>query len=101
MCSNAKAKRQLIKTFKELNDGFTRRVTGSRVAAKKLLNVALRMCKEHAGSLLRITRTVQGIQICDKKDFCEGCHMASTEPYFYDTAYSPVNRNYAIPIDEY
>ena len=27
--------------------------------------------------------------------------MASTEPYFYDVAYSPVKRNYAIPIDEY
>ena len=59
------------------------------------------MRKEHAGSLLRIARTVQGIQICDKKDFGEGCHMASTEPYFYDAAYSPVKRNYAIPIDEY
>ena len=59
------------------------------------------MRKEHAGSLLRITRIVQGIQICDKYDFGEGCHMASTEPYFYDAAYSPVKRNYAIPIDEY
>ena len=70
MCSDAKTKRQLIKTFKELNNGFTRRVTGkavSRVAAQKLLNVALQMRKEHAGSLLRITKTVQGIQICDKK----------------------------------
>ena len=104
MCSDAKTKRQLIKTFKELNDGHTRRVTGkavSRVATKKLLNVALQLRKEHAGSLLRITRTVQGIQICDEKDFGEGCHMASTEPYFYDAAYSPVKRNYAIPIDEY
>ena len=37
MCSDAKTKRQLIKTFRELNDGLTRRVTGkavSRVAAK-------------------------------------------------------------------
>ena len=59
------------------------------------------MHKEHAGSLLTITRTVQGIQICDKKDFGEGCHMALTEPYFYDAAYSSVKRNYAIPIDEY
>ena len=104
MCNDAKTKRQLIKTFKELNDGFTRRVTGkavSRIAAKKLLNVALQMRKEHAGSLLRITITVQGIQICDKKYFGEGCQMASTEPYFYDAAYSPVKRNYAIPIDEY
>ena len=83
MCSDAKTKCQLIKTFKELNDGITRRVTGkavSRVAAKKLLNVALQMRKEHAGSLLRITRTVQSIQICDKKDFGEGCHILWLQP---------------------
>ena len=27
--------------------------------------------------------------------------MTSTKPCFYDAAYSPVKRNYAIPIDEY
>ena len=27
--------------------------------------------------------------------------MASTEPYFYDSAYKPVKRDYALPIDEF
>ena len=30
MCSDAKTKRQLIKAFKELNDGLTKRVTGKQ-----------------------------------------------------------------------
>ena len=70
-----------------------KRVTGkavSRIAAKRLLNVALQLCKEHAGSLLKTTRTIQSMQICDRKDFRQGCHLASTEPYFYDSAHHPV-----------
>ena len=65
-----------------------------------LLNKALQMRKEHAGSLLKTTRTIQGMTIGEKKDFGVGCHMASTEPFFYDTAYKHVKRDYALPIDE-
>ena len=28
-------------------------------------------------------------------------HMASTEPYFYDSAYVLTKRDHALPIDEY
>ena len=81
MCSDVKSKRQLIKTFKELN-GIKKRVTGiavSRIAAKRLLNTALQIRKEHARTLIKTTRTIQSMQICDTKDFGEGCHMASTD----------------------
>ena len=27
------------------------------------------------------------MDLTDKNDFGEGCHMASTEPFFYDSAY--------------
>ena len=40
------------------------------------------------------------MQIKGAEDFGEGSHTASTEPYFYDSAYKPVKRNYALPIDE-
>lgn len=62
----------------------------------------LHIHKNHAGSLLKSTgtRMFQSMQVCDRKDFSEGCHMASTESYFYDAAYQPVNRDHAIPIDE-
>ena len=56
--------------------------------------------EEHAVSLLKTTRTIQGMTIGEKKDFGVGCHMASTKPFFYDTAYKHVKRDYALPINE-
>ena len=40
------------------------------------------MPKEHAGSLLKTTRTIQGMTIGEKKDFGVGCHMAPPNPSF-------------------
>ena len=40
------------------------------------------------------------MQINGAEDFGEGCHIALTEPYFYDSAYNPVKRDYALRIDE-
>ena len=52
------------------------------VAAKKLLNKALLIRREHAGSLLQAARLMQSMELTDKNDFSEGFHMASTEPFF-------------------
>ena len=38
------------------------------------------------------------MQIKGAEDFGEG-YTASTEPYFYDSAYEPVMRDYVLPID--
>ena len=58
-----------------------------RVAAKKLLNKALQIRREHAGSLLQAARLVQSMELTDKNVFSDGYHMASTEPFLYDSAY--------------
>ena len=39
------------------------------------------------------------MELTDKNDFGDGCHMASTEPFFYDSAYKLVKKEYALPID--
>ena len=65
-----------------------------RVAAKKMLNKALQIRREHTGSLLQATRLVQSMELTDKNDFGDSCHMASTEPFFYDSSYKPVKREY-------
>ena len=70
-----------------------------RVAAKKLFNKALQIRREHAGSLLQAARLVQSMELTDKNEFGEGCHKASTEPFFYDSAYKLVKKEYALPID--
>ena len=69
------------------------------VAAKMLLNKAFQLHREHAGSLLQVARLMQSMELTDKNDFGEGCHMASSEPFFYDSAYKLVKREYAFPID--
>ena len=102
LLGNTKTKTRLIKAFKQQQTTM-KRVTGiaaCNVAAKRLLNKALQVRKEHAGSLLKTVRTVQSMQTHSAEGFEEGCHAASIEPYFYDSAYKPVKRDFALPIDE-
>ena len=39
------------------------------------------------------------MELTDKNDFGDGCHMVSTEAFFYDSAYKLVKKEYALPID--
>ena len=103
LLGNAKCKSNLIKAFKKQQTTVIR-VIGTavcKIAAKRLLNKALQVRKEHAGSLLKTVRTIQSMQISGADDFGDGCHTASTEPYFYDSAYSHVKRGFALPVDEH
>ncbi len=105
MC-DSEARVKLVQAFKKTHQGVANRVprllgrTACRIAAKRLLNKALQMCKEHAGSLLKSTKLIKSLEIKGSEDFGVGCHTASSEPYFYDSAYQPVKRDYAIPINE-
>ena len=82
---NAKHKVSGTAMCRELSDNFPKmhinskhKVSGKamcRVAAKKLLNKALQIRREHAGSLLQAARLVQSMELTDKKDFGEGCRM--------------------------
>ncbi len=74
--------------------------TACRIAARRLLNKALQMRKEQAGSLLQSSRAIKSVQIKGSEDFGLGCHTASSEPYFYDSAYQHVKRDSAIPVSE-
>ena len=48
--------------------------------------------------MLQAARLVQSMELTDKNDFGYGCHMASTEPFFYDSAYKLVKKEYELPI---
>ena len=72
-----------------------------KIAAKRLRNKALQLGKEHAGALLKTTRAVRSLDIQGRDDFGEGCHTASSEPYYYDCAYRPVERASPIAMDEH
>ena len=46
-----------------------------RVSVKKLLNKALQIRREQVGSLLQAAILLQSMELTDKNDFGEGCHM--------------------------
>ena len=102
LLADAEARSQISDIFPKMHINAPQKVSATamcRVAAKKLLNKALQIRREHAGSLLQAARLVQSMELTDKNDFGEGCHMASTEPFFYDSAYKLVKRECALPID--
>ena len=83
LLADAEARSQLSDSFPKMLNAKNK-VSGRamcRVAAKKLLNKALQIRREHAGSLLQAAKLVQSMELTDKNDFGEGCHMASTEPF--------------------
>ena len=100
------ARVQLVKAYKRQYKSAAKRLPPvmikavCRIAAKRLLNKVLQVRKEHAGSLLKTARVVSGLNIKGRDDFGEGCHTASSEPFYYDAAYQPVQRACVIPIDE-
>ena len=41
------------------------------------------------------------MDLTDKDDFGDSCHMASTEPFFYDSAYKLVKKKYICVANRY
>ena len=70
------------------------------IAAKRLVNTALRLRKHYAGSLFRSIRSITKIVIAEKGDIGEGLHSAHSEPFFYESAYHYVDRPDSMSIDE-
>ena len=70
------------------------------IAAKRLVNRALRLRKHYAGSLLRSIRSITKIEITEKGDIGEGLHSAHSEPFFYESAYQYVDRPDSMSVDE-
>ena len=106
LAGNFEAMSQLRGSFKELHPGIAKQMprvlgrTVCRLAARRLLNKALQLRKIHAGCLLKDIRSIKSTKITNRDDFGEGCHSASTEPYFYDSSYQYVRRFSPIPINE-
>ena len=105
LLANAGAELELVEAFKKQSKTAAKCLpkcmvkTVGLIAAKKLCNKALQLCKEHVGTLLKTTRAVQKLNIKGRDDFGEGCHTTASEPYYYDSAYRPVKRPSAIPVN--
>ena len=70
----------------------------SNIAVRKLLNRVLKRRKNIVGEFLTCVHSVNVLTISGH-DFGERYHTASSEPYFYDQSYTPIKRDFAIPID--
>ena len=65
--------------------------TACRIATEKVVFSALDQRKKSAGELLSCVRSVNSMKF-PRDDFGVGCHTASSEPWFYDTAYNVVKQ---------
>ena len=83
LLSNRKARARVTAAFKKQEGSLAKQMsrvlgrTVCSVAGTRLLNKALQLRKEHAGSLLK---TTDAIQITGSEDFGVDCHTASSEP---------------------
>ena len=78
-----------------------------RYAATKLINYAIEQRQEQVTEFFKAIYKVKNCEAASLTDFGDGCHVASGEPYFYETAYkyskfksSKCDKS-AIPVDNY
>ena len=71
-----------------------------KVAARRLVNKALQKRKDLARCLIKAIRVINGFTLKGEEDFGDCGHCASSEPYFYDTAYHLVKRDLSFPVDQ-
>ena len=99
-----KARIEAVKVVRKRFPILVKRNLVSRIAsgyaARRLVNKSLCVRKEHAGCLLKATRDIKRLGIKGEEDFGDAIHTASSEPYFYDSAYQQVQRHTAVPNDE-
>ena len=75
-------------------------IAACRLASQSVLTQALKERKHSAGKLLGAIANINELSItCD--ELGDQGHGASSEPYFYETAYAPVKRQSAIAVDDW
>ena len=105
LLGDPKLRKKLRKAFKKRYQSTAQRITRSRltvavcrIAAKRILNQALKIRRDSAGKLLSMVREINRLVITSSLG--PSCHTASSEPYFYDSAYKRIKRESPVAIDE-
>ena len=107
LIGNAKLRTTLKKAFQRQHKGIGEKMSRTalvtlacRLAANRMYTKALDQRKKSVKQLLHSIRLINAMDITPG-NFGNQSHSASSEPYFYDTAYTPVGRDVAIPVDMY
>ena len=97
----------LRQSFKHVHDSSVKHMTKAelnksvcRIAVKQLLDCVWKKRRETAGLLLKCVRAVNNLHL-SVNDLGDKVHTVASEPFFYDTAYTPQIITGAIPVDEY
>ena len=104
MLSHSEELKNIVNSLSELQSTLCQKLSSKlllktvcKIVASKLLAKVFQARRTEASSLLAVCRHITTFVFNNKKDFGERIHHASTEPYFYDAAYSVVKRK-CIPI---
>ena len=60
------------------------RQTIALLAAQRLVNRDIQLCKQYVGALLKTVKKICELDIKTHHDFGEGVHSVSSEPYYYE-----------------
>ena len=104
MLSHSEELKNIVNSLSELQSTLCQKLSSKllcktvcKIVASKLLAKVFQARRTETSSLLAVCRHITTFVFNDRKDIGEGIHHASTEPYFYDAAYSVVKRK-CIPI---
>ena len=107
MIANLKVNASIRKAFTAVHDNIAKNlsrtgltIAACRLAAQKVLTEALKLRKDSAGKLLGSIATINELDITPD-ELKEQEHGASSEPYLYQTADTPLQRQSAIPVNEH
>ena len=98
---------ELRKDIKQSHENIARKLSKGvltkivyRITVRRLVDRVVKKCRERVGQLLKGVRVVNSFEL-SSLNLGERWHTASSEPFFYDTAYMPMKQNNAISVDEY
>ena len=69
------------------------------IATRNLINKALSLRQQNVRGLLKTTNEIKKDSLKSEQDFGSQCHTASSEPFYYDSAYT-ITKHDVISVDE-
>ena len=72
-----------------------------RVAASRIVSLAYQNRRKWVKQFTNYSTKASLVDMENKDDFGQCYHSASSEPYFYEASYEPVQRDAALPVDEH
>ena len=105
LMSHAQAKSKLMEAYCKVFEGReVPKVTTSavcRIASLRLVSLAMKLRKSCVSLFLKHCHKARDVSIEDTNDFGKRCHTLHSEPFFYETSYMFVKKDFALPVDEY